>query len=262
MKLKSVLLAVLSIVLITGQALAVDTKVMVRVKARDAKFIGTSMGGILVTIRDADTGELLARGLTAGSTGDTKTLMVDPQQRGAAIARQEDAQFTAVLDLDEPRHLQVTAFGPMAQRQGTNTVSATQWILPGKDLVGTNGWVLEMPGFIVDILAPPTHIKLDGPSVTVPVKANVVMMCGCPVAPEGVWDSNKYEIAGTVSKDGKIIAEIPMKYEGTPSQFGGSCTATGPGVYKIVVYAYDKATGNTGLDTATFIVKKPQDKKK
>jgi CheY-like chemotaxis protein len=262
MKMKYFLMAILAVLLVSSQVLAVPTKVMIRVRAKDAKFIGTSMGGILVMIRDADTGELLASGRTEGATGDTKIMMLTAQEREAVLAREQDAQFTAVLDIDEPRRLEVTAYGPLAQRQGANTVSATQWIMPGKDIVGKNGWILEMPGFVVDILAPPTHIKLDGPLVTVPIRANVVMMCGCPIAPEGVWDSNKFEIRGHVVKDGKTIADIPLEYAGTPSQFTGSYAASKPGVYRIVVYAYDKDSGNTGLDTATFIVKKAKAAKK
>jgi len=36
------------------------TKITVRVIARDGKFLGDDIGGALVTIRDAHTGELLA----------------------------------------------------------------------------------------------------------------------------------------------------------------------------------------------------------
>lgn len=49
---------------------AQPTKITVRAKAKDAKFIGTSVGGALILIRNADTGELLASGRTEGSTGN------------------------------------------------------------------------------------------------------------------------------------------------------------------------------------------------
>ena len=41
---------------------AVPTKVCVRVIARDGKFLGDDIGGASITIRDAQTRELLAKG--------------------------------------------------------------------------------------------------------------------------------------------------------------------------------------------------------
>lgn len=43
---------------------------MVRVKAVDGKFVGTGMGGALVTIQEMLTGKLPAEEITTGSTGD------------------------------------------------------------------------------------------------------------------------------------------------------------------------------------------------
>ncbi len=45
------------------RVLAEPTHITVHVLAKGAKFIGTSMGGVEITIRDADTGELLAKGV-------------------------------------------------------------------------------------------------------------------------------------------------------------------------------------------------------
>ena len=41
---------------------AIPTRVMVRVKARDSKIIGSGVGGAQIRIVDARTGELLAEG--------------------------------------------------------------------------------------------------------------------------------------------------------------------------------------------------------
>lgn len=57
-------------------AAALQTTVTVRVISQDAKFIGTGMGGIRVTLRNAETREILDRGLIEGSTGDTPSLML------------------------------------------------------------------------------------------------------------------------------------------------------------------------------------------
>ena len=48
----------------SAAAHAEATDIVVRVLSKDAKFIGTSMGGMRVTLRDAHTGEILATGLT------------------------------------------------------------------------------------------------------------------------------------------------------------------------------------------------------
>ena len=58
--------------LIPAASLAEPTEIVVRVLGNDSKFIGTSMGGMRVTLRDAQTGEILATGLTQGATGDTR----------------------------------------------------------------------------------------------------------------------------------------------------------------------------------------------
>ena len=48
---------VFAIILICATSvMAVPTNVTVRVRTKDAKFMGSSIGGALITIRDADTG--------------------------------------------------------------------------------------------------------------------------------------------------------------------------------------------------------------
>jgi len=44
-----------------------ETRITVRVQARGGKFLGDDIGGAVVTIRDAMTGELFATGTTAGN---------------------------------------------------------------------------------------------------------------------------------------------------------------------------------------------------
>ena len=50
---------------------ATETHIIVRAKAKDAKFIGSSLGGAYVIIKNKMTGEILAKGKTQGSTGNT-----------------------------------------------------------------------------------------------------------------------------------------------------------------------------------------------
>lgn len=237
---------------LASSAGAEPTRVTVRVLSRGAKFVGTSMGGARVLLRDADTGRVLAEGETRGGTGDTERIMRREQPHWAPVATEDAARFEAVLELEAPRRIEAVAFGPAAQPQAANRVSATQWVLPGKDLTGGNGWLLVLPGFSVDVLAPPTPLRLAEGAREVPLRANVTLMCGCPVVPGGLWDAEAYEIRARVHREGERVAELPLEYAGRPSQFEGSFRAESPGTYEVVVYAYDPATGNTGLDRATF----------
>ncbi|OAG27278.1 hypothetical protein [Thermodesulfatator autotrophicus] len=155
---------------------AEPTRIVVRVKTKDAKFLGSSMGGALVTIKNVLTGEILAQGKTVGSTGNTKLIMKTPHQRGVPISDDKAAKFVAEIDIDEPTLIEVSAYGPLAQRQAANKVSATQWVVPGKHIDQGDAFMLELPGLVVDVLDPPAHIKLKGTPQQIALKANVTMM--------------------------------------------------------------------------------------
>jgi hypothetical protein len=77
-------------------ASAEQTEIIVRVLAKDSKFVGTSMGGMRIIRRDAHTGEILATGLTQGGTGNTKLIMM----RTKAVGRNWP---TAQLPNSSPR---------------------------------------------------------------------------------------------------------------------------------------------------------------
>lgn len=231
---------------------AAPTEITVRVLSRDAKFIGSSMGGARITVRDVHTGELLATGVTAGSTGTTKRVMHSDGGRRARLTDNDAAAFNTSIELDRPRLIEVEALAPLAQAQASNRVSASQWVIPGKHLNGGDGWVLEMPGFAVDILAPPAHMKLAGANTEVIVTANVVMMCGCPIEPDGLWDANRFEVAALVERDGEKVGNYALAYAGQTSQFAFELPLAVPGNYHVTVYAYDKINGNTGLDRTSF----------
>jgi len=235
---------------------AEPTQIDVRVISKGAKFVGTSMGGAEITVQDADTGQVLARGTTAGSTGDTDKIMREPQTHHAPVSTEDAAVFRAELDLDAPRRVRVTARGPLAQIQAATTVSVTQWVIPGKDITGGDALLLEMPGFVVDVLSPPAHRKFSEQDeiADVEIRANVTMMCGCPIAPDGLWNADQFEVAAIVHRDGVKVAEVPLNYAGATSQFSGKIDVSKAGPYVVTVYAFDPANGNTGLDRTSFIV--------
>lgn len=254
---RTFVLSILALLLTSSLAAAgTPTRLTVRVLSKDAKFVGTSMGGVEIQVRDADSGELLARGLTAGSTGDTGRIMRTDRKRGTALATPDAAKLDLVLDLDEPKLLEISARGPRAQRQGEQQIAVTQWIVPGKHLDAGDGVLLELPGVVVDVLAPATHSRVVGLPAAVSVEANVTMMCGCPLTPGGLWDSNLFEIRALVSLDGQRRPDLDfdLAYAGTASRFAGTLDAPEPGAYDLTVYAYQPATGNTGLDRATVLV--------
>ncbi|MDZ7827938.1 MAG: hypothetical protein U5K33_00150 [Halofilum sp. (in: g-proteobacteria)] len=235
-------------------AMAEATEVVVRVISKDAKFVGTSMGGVRVVLGDAETGEILATGTTSGGTGNTGKIMHTDGGRRQVMADDSAAAFRATLDLERPRLVEVEAYGPLAQPQAAHRVTATQWLVPGRDVAAGNGWVLELPGFVVDILDPPAHRKLGERPDEVPVRANVTMMCGCPIEPGGLWDADRYEVAAIVTRNGERVDEVALEYAGETSQFAGAIPVNGPGVYDIAVFAHDPHNGNTGVDRTTFIV--------
>jgi len=244
----------LTSLLCATSAAAEPTQIDVRVISKGAKFVGSSMGGVLVTLRDADTGELLAQGVTRGGTGDTARIMKDARGRHDPVATEGAAVFRATLDLEAPRAIEVSAFGPLSQRQAANRASSTMWVVPGKHVTGGDGWLLELPGFAVDVLDPPSHQKLGAGTRSIGLRANVTMMCGCPIEPGGLWDADRFEVRARVRRDGGAEVELPLRYAGETNQFSAELETREPGTYDVVVHAYDPATGNTGLDRTTFFV--------
>src|SRR5262245_3602261 len=107
---------------------AIPTEITVRVLAKDAKFIGSSLGGVRITITDAETGELLAQGVTEGDVGDTGRIIEQPRKRGVPLATEDAAAFHASIDIERPRHVEVSAYGPLIYPAAANRVSATQWV--------------------------------------------------------------------------------------------------------------------------------------
>jgi hypothetical protein len=72
-----------------------------------------------------------------------------------------------------------------------------------------------------------------------------------------MWNSDKIEVAALLSRNGKSIGVLHLQYAGTPSQFSGTWNLKEAGTYEVVVYAYDPANGNTGVDSVTFNIMKP-----
>ena len=247
-------LPLLAIVLLADFAGAEVTNITVRVVARNAQYVGDLVDGALVTITDATSGEMLAQGITSGAAGNPKRTMGTPRKRGESMAAEGDAKFTATLDIDEPRFLQVTAYGPVGNRFSANKASATQWIVPGKHLTGGDGWVLELPGLLVSPNLAASTIPLSKAVSGIVIDAEVMLMCGCPIKPGFFWDPEDYEVVAIVRRGDVEVGRFPLSYAGTVSEFETHITADLPGVYDISVYAYDSASGNTGVGQVELTV--------
>lgn len=236
-----------------GPANAVPTEIVVRVMSKDAKFVGTAVGGAQIVLRDAESGEVLAEGLTAGGTGSTPKIMTQPHTGRDALSDADAAKFSATLDLQRPRKITVSATGPMNPKQAAMTVTSTQWIVPGKPVNGGDGWVLELRGFAVSLIDEvPDQVKLAGSPRVIPLKAKVTMMCGCPTEPGGLWDANKIQVAAIVERNGKAAPAVSLGYAGQPNTFAGQIELKDAGEYVVDIYAYDPANGNTGVERITL----------
>jgi hypothetical protein len=163
----------MSIVLIFGISEAVETKLVIRARSKDAKFIGTKMGGALVVIRDSKTGKVLVEGMTAGSTGDTQKIMIEPKARFGRIT-DGSAQFETSLDIDEPTLITITVAAPYMYKENMIESSTQMWLIPGKDIAG-EGVVIEVPGFSIDARTP-EKAQLVNNRATIPIEASIVMI--------------------------------------------------------------------------------------
>ena len=243
---KSIALAA-TLALLAGAAQAEPTRVMIRAQSLDAKFIGDQMGGVRITLTDARTGAVLAKGLTTGGTGDTSRIMKAPRVRGVDVSDRETAGFLTTLDLKQPTLVHAEAEGPVGKPAASIKVSSSLWIVPGRDVQG-DGWVLTFPGLVIE---PTTTPEAQG---ALKVSAKVSLMCGCPIEPGGLWDASNYSVEASLLKGGRVVAEAPLAYAGQPSQFAGVLPALPPGRYRLRLIATDKRTPNAGVSETSLRV--------
>ena len=130
------------------------TKIIIRVVSRDAKVIGSGVGGALVRVKNLETGEVLAQGKQEGGTGDTDRIMVQPRRRGEPLYGTPDAAFfQAEILLDKPTQVEIYTEAPLAYPHAIQKGSKTLPLIPGKHILG-EGVIIELNGLIVNILNP------------------------------------------------------------------------------------------------------------
>jgi len=232
----------------------------VRAIAAGGKFLGNDIGGAEITVRDAVTGELIAHQRVRGGSGVTGKIMGMPRDWGTPVPVDQSSVMTVKMELAEPRLLDITAYGPLGSLQSARRASVQQWVAPGMDLAGLQGVQVVIPGQLVEIVNPPTHTSLNAPG-PVTIRANVAMMCGCPITsppPDGtaVWPQDDFTVTALVyvlneAQPAQLAATVPMSYAGTASQFEAAWTMPAEGFYEIAVVARQNGSSNTGVDRTT-----------
>jgi len=259
------------------------TSITVRVQAKGGKFLADDAGGAEVTIRDAQTGKWLAGGLalgtdsgnlsteyTAGASLSTIVTPPPPHTNDPYVVQWLSADSTtsglvADLAISRPTLLEITAYGPLGGLQSAHRVTTTQWIVPGQNLNEPPGFVVEIPGLLVQVMEPATHLAILSSTLpyTIPLQANVTMMCGCQIAdgqpPNQPWVPYDFQVTAAIGQVGQPAMQlVTLTFPGTsPSLYFGSweLPAGATGFYQAVITAVQLSTGNTGTGTATFFVK-------
>ena len=145
---------VISFVPAAFSAEKIPTKVVVRVVSKDAKVVGSGVGGAFVRIKNLETGEILAQGKQEGGTGETDRIMVQPRRRGEVLFGTPDAAFyQAEILLDRPTQVEIFAEAPLTYPHALQKGSKTITLIPGKHILG-EGLIIELNGLIVNILSP------------------------------------------------------------------------------------------------------------
>lgn len=241
------------LLLATRPAAADPTRIDVRVIARGAKFLGGYTTPVRVTLTDADTGETLARGVTSGTTGDTQRIMTGGKDNDGKRASADTAAFRTTLDIGRPRRITATVTGPLSQAQATTTATSTQWVLPGHDVTAGDGWLIELPGLIVDI-ADPIAYRWVKAGETVPLRVGVTMLCGCAISQNGPWRASDTEVEAIVTINGGAPRRIPLRFDQGAALFMADMPAKGAGLYEIEVTGWVAVSNNAGVAHTAFFV--------
>jgi hypothetical protein len=249
------LLPLLGGLLLAAAAHGEPTPVEVRVLSEGAKLMGDGTGGARVTLIDVERGTVLATGVTRGGTGDTEAIMRGSGRR-PALTGPDAAVFRTELDLAAPLRLRAEVEGPLGLPHVGARVTAERWVLPGLGTGPGNGWVLELPGLAVSILAPapgsPPAVPAGG---TIEVVAEVMMLCGCPLTPGGLWDANQHRVEVLAeAPDGGRIVRAPLAYADTANRFAGRLPLDATGPWALTVTAFDTRNGTTGLARGVVVV--------
>ncbi|HXI11143.1 MAG TPA: hypothetical protein VNM92_00655 [Thermoanaerobaculia bacterium] len=249
---RNLIVALVSSALATA-AMAAPTRLTVRAISRDAKVLGDGVGGARITIRDLESGKILASGIQRGGTGDTKRIMQEPRQRGAMIYDTENAAaFRTTFELSRVTRVEITAEGPLKYPQAMQRASKTMLLVPGQDITG-EGVLLEIAGFIVEIESTDLVQTSKQP---VNIRSKVTMTCGCPTEPGGMWNADEITVIARAIRGGRVAGETQLRYADSPSTFEGELPELEDGRYMLEVFASDAKRSNVGRASRALVVQK------
>lgn len=237
----------------SAAARAERTDLEVRVLARGAKFLAGYTASVRVVLTDADSGEVLAQGLTAGTTGDTARIMGSAREKGGKLASDDSAVFRTSLDIDRPRKVTLSVTGPLSQPQAATTATSTQWILPGRHVTAGDGWLMELPGLIVDLASPLAYQRIKA-GAAVPLRVSVTMLCGCAIGENGPWRAADTEVDAYLSVDGGEPHRHVLRFDPGSQLFQADVPAGAAGVYELEVRAWTGSSNNAGVARTAFFV--------
>lgn len=221
----------------------IETNIVTHVVTHDAKLIGTSVGGVRVAIRDVATNRILAEGVHNGGTGDTKRIMQDPRSRNDTIFKAADgARYAATVSISAPTMVEISAEGPLGYPDQMARATKRMVLLPGHN-VGGDGIVLELHGYVIDLLSPDTTQALSSSSLK--VRTRVRMLCSCPTQPDGMWQVT--DLVARLIRDSVVVRESKLKYAGETSIYEGELDKVEPGVYRLEVLAASPSTATFGV---------------
>jgi len=172
--------------------------------------------------------------------------MISGQTRGRSPTSGA-AGYRASLDIDAPTRVRIQVTGPLAEGNSIHTLTATTWLLPGRNMVDP-GIVLHMPGLLVRL------VSVDRESNQLDIEADVSMLCGCPITEGGLWDAAEFEVMGELYRKGKRIAQAPLVFTGKTNRFRGQLEASEPGEFELVVHAFQDRRDNSGVDRQSIVV--------
>lgn len=231
---------------------AEPTNITVRVLGLDATFVGSATGGMEITLTDLATGTRLAHGITDGTAGDGAKTIGKPLHRGQSLATDNSALFSTTIDIDKPTRVQLTARGPLNHPDAENTVTASRWVLPGRHITTGDGWVIEIPGLIVQLLAPQFAKRNEVLPFTFDVSAHITPMCGCGVKAGGYWPPENFDVKAVIKREGDIISTHNLSFSGNPSLFNGQLSVGEDGKYTLEIWVFDTSNANAGFTKTQF----------
>lgn len=227
------------------------SRLTVRVQANAAKWVSSEVGGAIVVVKDASTGQVLRSGRVVGTSGDTVAIMDDartPLQPTPVLDAAASVTFT--FGFSRPRRLIVEAYGPLVGPTPVSQTSAQVWIAPGDD----QNLAVTLHGLVVTVVSPAPHTAVTSSgAVPMTVTVSVQMLCGCPISTTSPWIPGLYRVRALVRAPGLPAQSVPLTYQSTDT-FAGNVTFPGPGMYDVIVVADMPGSGNTGASATSVVI--------